>query len=694
MFTFVRQGSVDARERIRQWRKSITREESAADAGEDHTPMPEDSFLPAIPPEVCISLGYLVEYLVKNKLHKNELFLLDGKPQESKKLLKSVQQGEQPANLGRYSSRTISFVVRHLLAASYAPLLPYDYFDAVLNLMEEGTPMRLLLLSEVLDEIEPERRALLECLLRLLYALSLKARSNSQLLGETIGATFARPSESNLLQTFEVRRDIGIFLIETAPLIFQQTPIPAQSHVRSGTQSYVSSITDYDVKSEDGEVEELEVDEDDEDDNMQSPDDLDESGFNDSFEYDDDLQASSSGPTSPENQGSDSQRKRRSSNASPLKLSAVSSPKKSVTFAIDTTATTRAQSAINSPHSPTSMSSMDAAMMKRLLTVIASSPQKKCGLFVQMPMHHDEVATLRHLVSSYLGKNLDYLPLDSFSVQAIAIVVRDHIQNRMEPLFGNGILEQIVALFAHGDDDLSDHELECIETIQQAFQNLPNDNKELLRALFHCTRQANDAETRQNDIENALLLCLVEPLGSRTGHQHRRSRATDKAWTALIVRLMFQSMVALFSDKQSSIDEESTRRANLRTKLATSVFIAIYWIAILRIRSRRQKLAQPSMLSVESLNSEPLDEVSASSLCALVEELIDRSRGNHVSKLYVQNGDCLEIQIIYDSFVKNSSLKLTLFSPFSIAMALKRVSTPLSLHYDLSELNFNLLFRY
>lgn len=673
MFTFVRQGSVDARERIRQWRKSITREGSAADTGEDQAPPPAGSFLPVIPLEVCVSLGYLVEYLVKNKLHKNELFLLDGKPQETKKLLKSVQQGDQPANLNRYSSRTISFVVRHLLTASYAPLLPYDFFDAVLNLMEEGTPMRLLLLSEVLDEIEPERRALLECLLRLLYALSLKARSNAQLLGETIGATFARPSEANLLETFEVRRDIGIFLIETAPLIFQQAPLPTQSHIRSVTQSDVSSITDYDVKSEDGEVEEIEVDEEDEDDNMQSPDDLDESGLNDSFEYDDDLLASSSGPTSPENQCADSQRKLQSSDASP-KLSAVSSPKKSVTFAIDATVTTSSQSAISSPHSPASVFSADAVMMKRLLTVIISSPQKKSGLFVQIPVHHEEVATLRHLVSSYLGKSLDFLPLESFSVQAVAVVVREHIQNRMEPLFGYGFLEQIVAPFAHGDDDLSSHEEECIDSIQQIFHNLPIDNQKLVRLLLHCTRQAIDAGTSQQEVETAILLCLVEPLGSRSGHQHRRSRATDKAWTALIVRLTFQSMAVLFGEKNLSINEKSTRRTNLNGMLDGSVFIAIYWIAVLRIRSRKRKVAQPSLLTVEYHNLEPLDERSASFLCALVEELIDRTRGNHVSRLYVQIGDPLEIQIIYDSFVENSSPNLMNISLYSIAIALKKVS--------------------
>jgi hypothetical protein len=184
-----------------------------------HLPMPEGA---------CIVLKYLVDFLITNKLHKNDLFLLDGKPSETTRLLRCVNDGELPNRLGQYSSRSVSFVVLHAISHSYAPLLP-----ELVRQLGDGESViktRVELVANIVQlHLSAERRALFESLLVLLFRLSLKATAtmNAVLLGELVASKLVRGIASDGSEVLV--RSVGQFLIENAREIVHTRQVLSRS---------------------------------------------------------------------------------------------------------------------------------------------------------------------------------------------------------------------------------------------------------------------------------------------------------------------------------------------------------------------------------------------------------------------------------------------------------------------------------
>ncbi|KAH9163156.1 hypothetical protein AeNC1_018790, partial [Aphanomyces euteiches] len=94
---------------------------------------PPPPHLPALARAQCDVLVAFVNHLVAYKAHKTKLFQYEGKPSERKKLLEMFYNGASPttAALKHVSSRSMSYVIRHVLSTQYAPLLPYAAFQTL-----------------------------------------------------------------------------------------------------------------------------------------------------------------------------------------------------------------------------------------------------------------------------------------------------------------------------------------------------------------------------------------------------------------------------------------------------------------------------------------------------------------------------------------------------------------------------------
>ncbi|TMW63535.1 hypothetical protein Poli38472_002476 [Pythium oligandrum] len=182
--------------------------------------------LPPIPTDICVVLKYLVEFLTKHKLHKDELFVVDGKPQELRRLLKCLYQGDVPEKLSQYSSRSISSAILHVLSSStYASLLPFTILSQLCQANHLTPDVVVTTVTPAVEQLPTERRVLVESLLLLLYKLALKdtAAMNAQLLGQTVGSCLVRPDEdAELPEILDLRRMLGEHLVESAPLILRQ----------------------------------------------------------------------------------------------------------------------------------------------------------------------------------------------------------------------------------------------------------------------------------------------------------------------------------------------------------------------------------------------------------------------------------------------------------------------------------------
>lgn len=434
-------------------------------------------------------LKYLVDHLLENKLHKSELFLRDGKAQEKKSLLRSIKQGDFPAKISAYSSRTVSSVVRQLLQDSYAPLLPYERFSDLETFGDLSTNVhREEIICGIIDTLIPERRGLLESILLLLYKLALKGgpQSNSQLLGEVVGALLARPSEHELAETMLLRRVIGVFLIENAPAVLCRKEDESDNERQE--QEALDCISDDHAYVERGSTLRK----------RSSVSDI--TTRNTAVERTDPPKQSA--PLSP------TQKISRAGSVMLItaketfqRMSPTNLRLRAPSIAVSEAAT--APSCIAKRKS---LSSADSLMAKHLLTAIVESPQDKRGLFVEQPGRDDEVNALDQLVSSSIGKELKYLPLGSFSVLALASCAKQLLKLHVEPLLGFDSVELMLRSPASGSHE---HDAELSQMAETVLGRLDGPRNELLSLIVRCACAAVDAGTDRGEIGDALMDFLV-----------------------------------------------------------------------------------------------------------------------------------------------------------------------------------------
>lgn len=493
------------RTRARSWRASSTA--SATNRGP--TVATAVRFLPLIPTETSLILKYLVDHLLKHKLHKTQLFMLEGKASETKSLLKCIRQGDLPSRLSSYSSRSISFVVRHLLVECYAPLLPYDRFP---NLVEslECWSVRLLM-----DAMAPERRGLLESILLLLYKLALNSGGGSQSEsgakpGEALGAVLARPSEEELVETVVIRQRISAFLIENAPVLLRKQDEVRMESRGSAVALERSRFEDKDEGSAYGDLKNQA--------RRRSSDD--ESDSEDSagalrYEQDHDHPAYPSPHVSPSRQSFEQPlsiadqlpKWRRSS----LSNSAMLSMGPLCSFSPELRSPTRTQPP-DAPRTPVyqaahhALSTADMTMLQRLLTVIVESPQDKQGLFIERPRRDDESKVLAKLLQLNVGKNLSFLPLESFSVLTLALFVKEFLlKSQMESLLGSEALEGLMRASLEGKEEVAIRSM--LQSILETELNEPR--RELVMLLLECVRLALVSGSEEHELKDVVARCLL-----------------------------------------------------------------------------------------------------------------------------------------------------------------------------------------
>lgn len=493
------------RTRARSWRASSA--VSATSRGP--TAAIAVRFLPLIPTEASLILKYLVDHLLKHKLHKTQLFVLEGKASETKSLLKSIRQGDLPSRLSSYSSRSISFVVRHLLSECYAPLLPYDQFP---NLVES---LECWFVQLLMDAMAPERRGLFKSILLLLYKLALNSGGDSQsesgaMLGEALGAILARPSEEELMETVVIRQRISAFLIENAPALLRK-----QDEVRmeSRGSSVALERSRFEGEDEDSAYDGLKN-------QTRRRSSGDESDSEDSagalrHESDHDHPAHQSPRVSPLRQTfeqplsiADQLPKRRRSS---LSNSTMLSIGPLCSFSSELRSPTRTQPP-GAPRTPVyqaahhALSTVDMTMLQRLLTVIVESPQDKRGLFVERPRRDDESKVLAQLLQLNVGKNLSFLPLESFSVLTLALFVKDFLlKSQVEPLLGSEALEGLMRVSLEGKEEAAIHSM--LQSILATELNEPR--RELVMLLLECVRLALVSGSEERELEDVVARCLL-----------------------------------------------------------------------------------------------------------------------------------------------------------------------------------------
>lgn len=478
-------------------------------------------FLPLIPTETSLILKYLVDHLLKHKLHKTQLFVLDGKTQEKKSLLKSIRQGDLPSRLSSYSSRSISFVIRHLLADCYAPLLSYDQFPTLVESLECWS-VRI-----VMDAMAPERRGLLDSILLLLYKLALNSGGGGSqsdnvatMSGETLGAILTRPSEEELVESLVDRQRIGAFLVENAPELLRKRD---EARIESRGSS-VGAALEHSRFADEGEKSRYDEYKYQARRFSRRGDESDSEGSAEIRRHD--HPPHQSPRISPPRQhfqqplSVDQSPKRRRSSL----LSSAMLPMGSQSSSSEIRSRTLAQPPA-SPRTPVyqaavrdSLSSSDVAMLQRLLTVIVESPQDKRGLFVERPRRDEESKVLEQLLQLNVGKNLSFLPLESFSVLTLALFVNEFfLKSQAEPLLGVDALEELLSASLGGEQ-----EVEISRMLQEILETkLDKPRRDFVTLLSECVRLALVSGSDQYELEDAVARCLFGSCEEAQGAQGR-----------------------------------------------------------------------------------------------------------------------------------------------------------------------------
>ncbi|ETW00461.1 hypothetical protein H310_07082 [Aphanomyces invadans] len=179
---------------------------------------PSTALLPSLPSAQCTVLLALVEHLAAHKAHKSKLFQLEGRPSERKTLLEHVYAGTHPTSLKPFSSRSMSFVVRHVLATQYAPLLPYPAYDKLVSAVQ--APHAAAFTAAVQTELNamPSAHAkLLQALCLLMDKVCMQLMVAEEGLVVHLGVHLCRPSENpkTLQGTVGLRRNMCTRLLGT-----------------------------------------------------------------------------------------------------------------------------------------------------------------------------------------------------------------------------------------------------------------------------------------------------------------------------------------------------------------------------------------------------------------------------------------------------------------------------------------------
>lgn len=610
------------RARALSWRTSSAYEDEAAGR---RAVRPDDvpRFLPPVPLETSLVLKYLVDYVLKHKLHKGGLFVLAGKAHERKSLLRTVRRGELPARLSSYSSYSICAIVRELLETSFAPLVPYDRFATLTALVSSSRqPRDWRVACSVLNALAPERRGLLESILLVLYKLGLRDETGSlpspSSSSRSLGTILARPSEHDeLLETMALREQIGVFLIEHAPELLR-----CDDKVHDSVRAQENNSASEAVSSSDS-----------------------HSGRSRSPAAD----AESSRSQTRHSLAGHSVAQR--GDASPAhRLSRIgtamlSSAKTAVLRLSSPTRSALASPAPKETGSPSitlestaskPLNPADAAVLKRVLTAIVASPQSKRGLFVQTSNQEGEVRVVEHLLQGARGSDsLHFLPLESFSALTLALFVQRFLTSRGECLLGRDALARAAATSTAADSEaVEDAEsratwrsgsLSRRETMQSMIESLDETRRELLVIALDCMKSALDAGTDPHKLNEALAPCILGDYG-------RAGSVGDTTVLEEIWRLFRPSPAPRGDQVVAAHEQQAERVDSIARHAPISAVLAVYWATKCRLRARNKHLGAIKSQSPTSARRRPMSDAVAVRLCSLLEHLVttathgDRSR--------------------------------------------------------------------
>ncbi|KAF0687060.1 Aste57867_21141 [Aphanomyces stellatus] len=186
----------------------------------------EKEHLPVLPSAQCTVLIAFVDHLEAHKAHKQKLFQHEGKPAERKILLDLFYGGVSPttAALKRFSSRAMSYVIRHVLATQYAPLLPYSAFEK----LEVAATSHIYVdaIQDVVTSMPLAHAALLHALCRLLHKVTQQLMIAEEGLIVHLGVHWSRPSEHAIAtETLATRKQIARRLLA----VFSKVAFPSMT---------------------------------------------------------------------------------------------------------------------------------------------------------------------------------------------------------------------------------------------------------------------------------------------------------------------------------------------------------------------------------------------------------------------------------------------------------------------------------
>ncbi|KAF1318700.1 hypothetical protein FI667_g13705, partial [Globisporangium splendens] len=548
-------------------------------------------------------------------------------------------------------------ILHTLLEDSYAPLLPYESFFELRMLEDsDASPDGVELVRGIVDTLVPERRGLLESLLLLLYRLALKRspQSNSQVLGEVVGSILARPSEVELTETTSLRRRIGIFLISNAPIFLRkedEDDNKGREHDESEDHAWVesgakkrSSLSETKVTTSD----------------KSDPLNLATNSLEHSTQSTDPISL-----RSPKDKMSRAGSAMLTSTKETLqRISPKRFSSRPPTFVTSETAPSR-------PHLSNRevLTEADMLMLTRLLTAIIESPQDKRGLFVEHPSHDDELRALGQIVSSNIGKELKYLPIESFSVLAIAMSVKQHLRTRAGSLIGVDSLELMIEkLSSESDED----DVKLVAMTRNIVEGLDDPTKALLYLVVACARLSLDAGTDQEAVEGSVVDCIIGRNGSQESAAVEASAKKLKQIKHVIFVELHHLLQPAGTDQQDERSNLAKSAIHSSEKHHNQVIGAIYaalWVYSCATTSGA--FEQPHISHLQKL-----EETTAAGLCSLMDFLLDKANEelrHPLPDLYVCFVDELEEKIICEKLCQNDTVSFGLYSPHSLANAVKEV---------------------
>ncbi|CAK4929990.1 unnamed protein product [Aphanomyces euteiches] len=191
--------------------------------------------LPALARAQCDVLVAFVNHLVAYKAHKTKLFQYEGKPSERKKLLEMFYNGASPttAALKHVSSRSMSYVIRHVLSTQYAPLLSYAAFQTLATAVQ--SPAIVNILQSEINRLPSAHAELLHVLCHLIHTVTKQLMVAEDALITHLGVYFCRPSESpkELQDSLNARKAICRTLLRNLPSLQFTHPMEAPPRRRS-----------------------------------------------------------------------------------------------------------------------------------------------------------------------------------------------------------------------------------------------------------------------------------------------------------------------------------------------------------------------------------------------------------------------------------------------------------------------------